>query len=74
VTPYVVLTFVSETDVRPYIVLKTRLDPGTALILVRSKARGGRDAAHRTRRGTQLRGKIGPPRRGRPQGDDGDPD
>lgn len=30
VTPYVVLTFVNQTDVRPYIVLKTKLDPGTA--------------------------------------------
>ncbi len=28
VVPYVVLTFVNQTDVRPYIVLKTKLDPG----------------------------------------------
>ncbi len=28
VTPYVVITFVNETDVRPYIVLKTRLATG----------------------------------------------
>lgn len=27
VVPYIVLTFVNETDVRPYIVLKTKLDP-----------------------------------------------
>jgi len=27
VAPYIVLTFVNETDVRPYIVLKTKLDP-----------------------------------------------
>jgi hypothetical protein len=29
VVPYIVLTYVNETDVRPYIVLKTKLDPGT---------------------------------------------
>ena len=28
VVPYIVLTFVNQTDVRPYIVLKTKLDPG----------------------------------------------
>lgn len=28
VVPYIVLTFVNKTDVRPYIVLKTKLDPG----------------------------------------------
>lgn len=28
VVPYVVLTYVNDTDVRPYIVLKTKLDPG----------------------------------------------
>jgi hypothetical protein len=28
VVPYIVLTFVNETEVRPYIVLKTKLDPG----------------------------------------------
>ncbi|MEI6485163.1 MAG: hypothetical protein WCO11_02730 [Sphingomonadales bacterium] len=30
VTPYVVLTYVNDSDVRPYIVLKTKLDTGTA--------------------------------------------
>ena len=29
VVPYVVITFVSETDVRPYVVLKTKLDSGS---------------------------------------------
>lgn len=28
VVPFIVLTYVNETDVRPYIVLKTKLDPG----------------------------------------------
>lgn len=28
VVPYIVFTFVNQTDVRPYIVLKTKLDPG----------------------------------------------
>jgi hypothetical protein len=28
VVPYIVLTYVNETDVRPYIVLKTKQDPG----------------------------------------------
>jgi hypothetical protein len=30
VTPYVVLTFVNPTEVRPYVVLKTKLDTGAA--------------------------------------------
>lgn len=30
VTPYVVLTFVNATDVRPYVVLKTKLDTGVS--------------------------------------------